>query len=80
VPLFTACKEGSEATTLKSPEIKPVPSPPGNSLVVPLPDVNGVPPTEYEIMEVDVDTTKPVFPFTVVIYDENDVEVFSVSV
>jgi hypothetical protein len=67
-------------TTLKYPEIKPVAGPPGDSLVVNMPDVDGVPPTEYEIMEIIIDTTKPVFPISVVIYDENDNPVFSVSV
>jgi hypothetical protein len=32
-----------------------------------MPDVNGVPPTEYQIMAIIIDTTKPVFPLTVVI-------------
>jgi hypothetical protein len=64
---------------LKYPEIQPVAGPGVNSLVVTTPDVNGVPPTEYQIMEIIFDTTKLVFPVTVVIYDENNNPVFNVS-
>ena len=45
-----------------------------------LPPVNGVPPTEYEIMEIIVKKSEAVFPVTVVIYDDKGKPVFSVSV
>jgi hypothetical protein len=67
-------------STLKYPEIKPVAGPPGDSSVFDMPVVGGVPPPGYKIMEIDIDTTKPVFPVNVVIYDENDIPVFNVSV
>jgi hypothetical protein len=68
-------------TTLKYPEIKPVSGPAGDSLVVNMPDVNGIPPTEYQIMEIIIDRkTAVTFMPTVVIYDENDNPVFNVGV
>jgi hypothetical protein len=66
-------------STLKVPDIQPSVVPGGNDVVVNMPDVNGVPPTDYQIMEIIIEKTKPVFPVTVLIYDQNGDEVFSVS-
>jgi hypothetical protein len=66
--------------TLKVPDIQPSVVPPGNDVVVNMPSVGGVPPTDYQIMEIIIESSKPIFPVTVVIYDENGKPVFSVSV
>lgn len=76
----TACEEGYEPYTLESPEISPSAVPGENSVVVNLPDVNGVSPPDYQIMEVIVENTGSIFPITVLIYDESGHEIYSVSV
>ncbi len=76
----TACEEGYESYILESPEITPSAVPGENSVVVNLPDVNGVSPPDYQIMEIIVENTESIFPITVLIYDESGNEVYSVSV
>ena len=49
------------------------------TLEIYLPDVNGVPPGDYQIMEVKVKPTGELGPVTVQILDQDNNEVFSVS-
>jgi hypothetical protein len=65
---------------LEYPEIKPYVSPSGKTIVIDMPWVHGVPPTEYNIMEILVEGSRPTYPATVVIYDQAGNVVFSVRV
>lgn len=69
-----ACENGGVAYTLKYPEIKPSVVPPDNTVEVNLPKLDG----DYQIMEIIIENTGGVFPVTVLIYDEEDNEVYSV--
>jgi hypothetical protein len=66
--------------TLEYPDINPSIVSPDNNVVVNMPDVFGVAPTDYQIMEIILEITKGVFPVTVIIKDEAGETVFSVSV
>lgn len=76
----TACEDGSVPYTLKYPEINPSVVPPDNSILINLPDVDGVPPSEYQVMEIIIDISDGDFPVTVLIYDAEGTEVYSVSI
>jgi hypothetical protein len=65
---------------LEYPEIKPSVLPPGKTIVIDMPPVHGVPPTEYYIMEIIVESSRPIYPAVVVIYDQSGKVVFSVRV
>jgi hypothetical protein len=42
-----------------------------------MPSLGGVPPSDYQIMEIIIESSEPIFPVTVVIYDEKGKPVFS---
>jgi hypothetical protein len=65
---------------LEYPEIKPSVSPSGKTILIDMPSANGVPPTEYNIMEIVVEGSLPTYPAVVVIYDQPGNVVFSVRV
>jgi hypothetical protein len=65
---------------LEYPEIKPSVLPPNKTIVIEMPPIHPVPPTEYIIMEVVVESSRPIYPAVVVIYNQSGNVVFSVRV
>lgn len=70
------CNGKEEQVNLGPSSLKPVDD---KTWKIDLPDVNGVPAGQYEIMNVTFKTDGSVGPFTVKIVDEDGVVVFEVS-
>jgi hypothetical protein len=65
--VFAACPDDSKASVLTEKELQPSPGSGNTVWTVVLPDVGGVKPTDYDIMQIVINGGGPITPVTVTV-------------